>query len=374
MRRLLPLAAGLGAVAGQYWPAEGGSSARTGATTTSLNLEAVIPVSAHVELSAGLACGANVQVIPELSAAISLQRPLYNHALRVGGSVAFDLLLQSPLVTASGNVVLVADNMTVWVMPDPANMTAGEWAPLVEFPSSAYAPLPGADPADFVHSGSILDTDGMLYILDGRNRALRALFVSFDAVTETVGSPLYFNRSQLFTIQGTASLTMVPDAASGNQLWIPLSSSLEGTDGTAYVVPVCMFKGCAYGPVAVPLPEGCAYPSDLGSATIIARNPMTGVPQPAVVTLGSESCGMQVNSAGLSTGAVEHVWSPPCGSYLFDREKHPHPTFDAATNSLLFVDFSMRDGAPQRLCCRSTLAFFGWWVILSGRARQRSKD
>jgi hypothetical protein len=251
----------------------------------------------------------------------------------------------------------------VWVMPDPASVVAGgaAWAPLATFPTSAYAPLPVANAADYVHAGSYLDAT-TLYVLDGRNHALRALTVSANAIVEKPGSPFYFNHSSyLFAISGTASLTMVTDTVNGNQLWIPLSGTPEGVDGIAYVVPVCMFNGCTSPPVVVPLPAGCSFPQDLGSVTITTRNKHTGATEPAVVTLGSQECNLQINSANVVTAAVENVWAPPASSYLFDREgEHPHPAFDAATNSLLFFDFSARYGSPQQLCCLSTASFFGW--------------
>jgi hypothetical protein len=251
----------------------------------------------------------------------SLQRPTYSYPLKVDTDISMveDALLQSPLITASGNVVLVGDDMTVWVMPDPASVVANgaAWAPLATFPASAYAPLPTADPTDLVHAGSYLDTDGTLYVLDGRNHALRALTVSATSITEkTPASPLYFNHSRyIFSISGTASLTMVADSTNGNQLWIPISGTPEGADGIAYVVPACMFNGCAFTPFVVPLPTGCRYPSDLGSATITARNTQTGATEPAVVTLGSATCNLQVNSANLMTAAVENVWAPPSSGW-----------------------------------------------------------
>jgi hypothetical protein len=69
------------------------------------------------------------------------QRTVYSVSSNVDDTISEieDMLLQSPLVTSAGNIIVVADNMTMFLLPDPATLAAGaRWAPVAQFTPTQY--------------------------------------------------------------------------------------------------------------------------------------------------------------------------------------------------------------------------------------------
>ena len=258
-------------------------------------------------------------------------------------------------MTTTGLVVLVTDDMDIALMPDPSTVAPGKtWSPTFYTDSELdFKPLPTVSPRDYVYAGSYLDDDDTLYLVDGRNRAIRAFALSpVTGAYELPGSPLYFNASYHFTLRGTVSMSIVEDVA-GDQLWIPVSGQLGGTDGIAIVLSTAVFTGSDVPPVFVPLPPGCSYPQDMGSATLTGRLEFEAAVS-GVLILGMLDCGATAAHVDMASGTVGTMWSSPLMAYNFQREgEHAHPVYDAVSQNIFFLDYSVRIGAPQQLCCQS---------------------
>ena len=246
-------------------------------------------------------------------------------------------------------------------MPDPGTLGAGaKWLPVNTLLHGNMNPLPAIATADMVFAGAYLDNDDILYLVDGRNRAIRAIAISPSAgLAELPNSPFYFNKSQyFFSLIGTVSMSIVEDSG-GDQLWIPLTGSLTGSDGVAIVLDTAIF-GAAGGmpPVIVPLPANqlaCTYPQDMGSATLTGRLRADAGASGAVI-LGTAACGAVAAHVDMASGTASTMWQSPNGAYLFEREgEHGHPVYDPQSHNLFFVDYSVRYGAPQQLCCQYTV-------------------
>ena len=302
-----------------------------------------------------------------------------------------DQLLQQPLVTSWGAIVVVTDAMQISLYPDPSTVPpGGTWTPLFG-PWNAYNPLPTTEVEDQVFGGMILDSKDVLYIMDQRNRALRAVQLSSTGVgfSELPASPYLWNRTVRFTVPHPVSLSIVSqfDATYGSidQLWIPTGGSLEGVDGIAIVFPTLYFTNPAWspsgnsGPFFAPLPNSrCKYPEDLGSVALPASKATND--NNAVLILGQQDCGSVALSADVASRSSAVEWYTPPDLYAFASDgQHAHPVFDATTGSLLWIDYSVRYGSPQQLCCGQISSGFGScgnnkWDGESMRFRQASDE
>ena len=270
-------------------------------------------------------------------------------------------LLQSPLVTSWGEIVIVSDQMAISLYPDPANPTFGQasgWYPRGTFGPSLYASLPpGAIVEDMVYGGAILDDNDVLYLVDQRNRALRAVQLYDSDVSpfvELPNSPYWFNRSIPFGLPETASLMLVPQVQpAATQLWVPTTGSMLGCRGPAIIVATSFFSVDAVpAPFFAPYPGTgvCVWPEDYGSVQL-APNAATSN-KAAVLLLGSNECGAVAYTADATSGSVVVEWTTEVLKYSFSTEgEHAHPVLDADTGSLLWVDYGARYGIPQQLCC-----------------------
>lgn len=283
-------------------------------------------------------------------------------------------------MTSWGAVLLVTDNMQLSLYADPATLTgsrATTWAPTAG-PWSSWTPVPlppGEQEGDYVYAGGIIDASDVLYLVDKRNRAVRAVQLSATGpgFVELPYSPYYFDPSVTFTVPETASLLLVPQAsAATDQLWLPVAGSLLGVKGIAIVIATSYFRDQQYPPFFAPLPDGdCIWPEDFGSVALPAGVVTEGTP--GVLMLSSTECGAVAFTADVTTGTTQKQYWTGTGYYSFAGEgEHAHPVYDAASDSLLWVDYSTRVGAPQQLCCVKLSTGFGScdnWEGACARAR-----
>lgn len=317
--------------------------------------------------------GAHDTGVPSSSTSTNPCPPTHHPPLptRVQGA-----LLQSPLVTSWGSVVIVTDQLAVYQYPDPATVVAGPtgvqtWAPTAgpftpnnQFPATAIV-------EDTVYGGAIIDSNDILYMVDQRNRAIRAvqLLAGAPFFGELPNSPYWFNRSIPFGLPETASMLIIPQTApvAVDQLWIPLVGSLEGTAGLAVVVATSYFSNGAYPPFFAPLPNyDCKWPFDYGSAALPATPVTEG--NAAAFFLSEQSCGAVAMTADVTTQAVTKQYYTEPASYSFSAEgEHSHPLYDTTTDSLVWIDYSVRYGMPQQLCCAKLGSGFGSCTGWSGQ-------
>lgn len=112
-----------------------------------------------------------------------------------------DALLQQPLITSYGAIVVVTDNGQIYQYYDPASLPASvtSWTPSAG-PWTGYKALDlpdGTQAKDFVYGGAILDGNDVLYIIEQRNRAVRAIQLSASSpyFSELPLSPFWFDVS-----------------------------------------------------------------------------------------------------------------------------------------------------------------------------------
>lgn len=262
-------------------------------------------------------------------------------------------------------MVIVADTMAVTMLPDPAaTPLAGSWAPT--FPTwNAWAPLPLANPGEFVFGGAYLDSSDVLYVVDKRNRALRAvkLTATSPGFSELRNSPYYWPKNVTFTFSETVSMLLVPSSDGLDTLWLPLAGSLQGVAGFAIVFPTAYFTDSTVTPFIAPLPNAeCGWPEDLGSV-VLAPSRATNY-QSAVLVLSSTECGAVALTSNVGARTVAKVYDMEPYSYNFAQEgEHAHPVYDAGSHALLWFDYSIRPGMPQQLCCANATNFnscSGW--------------
>jgi hypothetical protein len=284
-------------------------------------------------------------------------------------------LLQSPLVTSWGSVVIVTDQLAVYLYPDPSTIVGGpngvqSWAP-IDGPFTPNNQILSPIIEDTVYGGAIIDANDVLYMIDQRNRAIRAVQLSANVprFTELPNSPYWFNRSIPFGLPETASLLIIPQTApvAVDQLWVPLVGSLEGTAGFAIVVATSYFVNGAYPPFFAPLPNAdCKWPFDYGSVALPPTPVTEG--QAAAFFLSEQSCGAVAFTADVTTQAVTRQYYTEPASYSFSAEgEHSHPLYDATTDSLVWIDYSVRYGMPQQLCCAKLGSGFGSCTGWSGQ-------
>lgn len=302
------------------WPLDGGSTARLNAATVSVPL--------------GLFSSAARRVF---------QKPLGEEDTE---SMVEQVLLPSPLVTSFGSVLVVADNCTLFLLPDPAAYALGApWTPTAQW--DVQDVFRGEDEESEL--SGIATFNDAAFVLDGRNKAVHK-------VTVTPGG---FSYVWTTFVNGSADgdawfsdgdTGMLPEAET-NLLWVPLAAdyanpaagiaaTIEMTTGALTFVPV---------PAAI---VGCQKPDDLGSAAVDGGN---------VVLLSSDGGTAACGAVALdSTGGFIYSTFPD-REYLFDGDgEHTHPLFDADTSQVYFLDFekSIVNGDGQKLCCRDTVSGF----------------
>ena len=268
---------------------------------------------------------------------------------------------------------MVTDDMDIGYFADPSapSFLTANWDPIWYFDNTGYNPITWnatiIPHADFVFGGMYLDND-VLYLIDSRNRLLRAMQVSDSGITELLGSPYYWPKPGAqngypFVFSEVVSMVMVSDSLGGtNQLWLPLRGSMEGVAGIAIVVPTNYFGTAgnqALVPFFVPLPAGCAFPQDFGSVAITPSR-STGN-KAAVLLLNAKECGAVMLTADAVGQTSEMLWQSLPGTYSFDLDgEHPHPAYDTAGSLMLYIDFGARFGIPQQLCCTRTTDYNRW--------------
>ena len=256
-------------------------------------------------------------------------------------SMVEEVLLPSPLVTSFGAVLVVSDNCTLFLYPDPAGLPAGTpWTPIA--PQWDVQGWFRGDDEESELSGIASFMDAA-FVLDGRNKAVHRVNVT--AAGFVYCWTTFLNTSSAGVAWFSDGDTgMIPEAAS-NLLWVPLAASYA-FPAAGIAATLDMTTG-ALAWIPVPAISGCVKPDDLGSAAVDGGN---------VVLLSSDgdaSCGAVALDP---TGAFLYS-SFPADEFLFDGEgEHTHPLFDDDTNQLYFLDFELKivDGVGQKLCCRDT--------------------
>jgi len=67
-----------------------------------------------------------------------------------------------------------------------------------------------------------------------------------------------------------------------------------------------------------------------------------------------QDCGAVASHVDMNARTVGTMWSSPSQAYLFERQgEHAHPVYDPVSKNIYFLDYSIRLGAPQQLCCQS---------------------
>jgi hypothetical protein len=242
-----------------------------------------------------------------------------------------DYLIQSPLITSWGAILVVADNCTLFLLPDPATSKgSSNWLPVIK----SYTP--GVDKGyakEF--AGVALDDNDVAYILDKRDKAIHAVHLTKFGFSEQWWSPLIFNSSDIdFDLD--VSLLPVSIAAT---LVVPLRGTLEGNEGTAALVST-VDGSFSF----IPVPDNdCRYPDDYGSVAIDGGS---------FALLGNDECGLVVVAPG---GSMTYK-SYPNSHFLFDYGQHSHPVYDPTTSNLYFLDWAFNMHDNQFLCCINTQA------------------
>ena len=256
-------------------------------------------------------------------------------------SMVEEVLLPSPLVTSFGAILMVSDNCSLFLYPDPAGLASGTpWTPMApQWDVQDY--FRGADEESEL--SGIATFQDAAFVLDGRNKAVHRVNVTAAGFTRVWTT--FINGSaagEAWFSDGDTG--MIPEAAT-NLLWVPLAASYA-FPAAGIAATINMTSG-ALQFVPVPTIAGCAKPDDLGSVAVDGGN---------VVLLSSDgdaSCGAVALDP---TGALLYSTFPD-NRYLFDGDgEHTHPLFDDDTNQLYFLDFELRivDGVGQKLCCLDT--------------------
>ena len=256
-------------------------------------------------------------------------------------SMVEEVLLPSPLVTSFGAILVVSDNCTLQLLPDPSSLSAGApWTPLVpQWDVQDY--FRGEDEESEL-SGIAMFQD-KAFVLDGRNKAVHRVDVTAQGFTRVWTT--FINGSAAGVAWFSDGDTgMIPEAST-NLLWVPLAASYA-FPAAGIAATIDMTNGSM---TFVPVPKiaGCGKPDDLGSAAVDSGN---------VVLLSSDGTGSCGAVALDPTGAFLYS-SFPDEKFLFDGDgEHTHPLFDADASQLYFLDFEMRivDGVGQKLCCLDT--------------------
>lgn len=268
-------------------------------------------------------------------------------------------LLQSPLVTSFGEVLIMTDACIVTLLQDPVGLNAGTvWLPYLGQQWSPYG-LP-ATVSECEAAGLVLDSGDRAYFVDGRNQAVHQLQLTKSKMTY-VTSWVFNKTVHKGNFGDDVSLLAVPNAGSlgSMQLWVPLKGEMFGTDGLFMVIDTSTTDGSYTIAGKTPLPNNglCTNPYDAGT-TLLTYGPNNA---PGVAVLSQEDCGLMVLD-GASMQVTYSTFPTEAGrSFLGDGE-HSHPIFDRATGNLYFLDHQPWD-KPQLLCCRNTAAFAtcaGW--------------
>lgn len=258
-----------------------------------------------------------------------------------------EYLLQSPLVTSTGRIVVATDDCTLVLLPDPSSLTPGAaWTISGLGSKYKWTAPPGPDPlSECSMAGLAMDNFNSIFMLDGRNKILYKVEYEFLGFT---GNPLVWSTS-FFTFpdkfEQDVSMVFIPgpDQFTAGTLWVPTEKSMLGQTGVAIAV------NPADGTFSfIPIPDSDCAANDFGSAGLSSQN---------VALLGHEDCGMYILNATSTPPAYVYKTYPLWGPLLFDYGQHSHPIFDTGSNNLFFVDWATSMLQRQRLCCINTLNY-----------------
>lgn len=275
------------------------------------------------------------------------------------GSHIDEHLLQSPLITSFGYIVVAADNCELSIMNDPANIN----------PNDPWGPMGGTTwkpPAmDFtpVFTGYAMDSDDIVYIFDRRNLAIFAVHVLRQSPyfqlkwTRTLGHSEGFNFDE--------DVSMIP-LTHAKQLWIPLKATTMESPGMAIVIRMDADEDDEDAVTVIEIPREktaeCKYPHDSGSAVVSLPDG-----RPGVSILSSRYCGMQIyDPEDLSYPVFE---SMPDIDHAFEYGEHSHPVYDPDTGNFYYVDWSVSQYLHQTVCCLNSKNHYNYCPGWAGGCR-----
>lgn len=280
-------------------------------------------------------------------------------------SMVEELLLPSPLVTDFGSIVFAADNCSLMMYPDPAISSAytpDSWR------QSATWDVPDAmrginEESQF--AGFAIYND-VVYVLDGRNSALHAVragnkgFLSLSYLYT-----LYLNNSQYGRAKFNDGDTGIIPDPDNNKLWVVTPVATFGPDTSpGLAVQIDMTTQQMNW---MPLPDklksdGCSKNYDEGSVSIGGVSGSS-----SIALLAGEACGLVVID---STGTMLYDTVDLDFKLEFNNGEHSHPLYDPDTNNLYWLDYQVKFGLPQHLCCTtySDKGFVECWRSVSGNS------